>query len=154
MKVLLDRGTTEFILEDKGKEGYRFAIHNRYINYDLTTCFFCIDDISMISEGLSKLINSELREVSAVGTTDPNLNIILCPKGAQVIREAGENFGRAQKFIDGKIVEFDEHYESNFIILEFDLCVDGCYGVQHWTASLTEEETEDFITQWLSEMHE
>ncbi|MCM1546342.1 MAG: hypothetical protein NC033_04825 [Clostridiales bacterium] len=146
MKILLDNGTTEFIIEDKGKDGFHIAIYNRYINYESIGYLFCYGDIEYITESLKKFINGELKVVAAAGTTELDLNIIFCPKGAKAIREAGEDIAPHYTIVDRQKQVLEEHYKCNFIIIEVHL-----YSGQHWVASLTEEESNDFCKQWLEE---
>ena len=154
MKVLIDKNTTEFCLEDTGKEGYRLAIRNRYINYESVGYLFCYGDIEYITEPLKKFINGELKDVISAGTTEPDLNIVFCPKGARTIREPGEDIDPHYTIVDGQKQIIEKYYKYNSIILEVDLCLTGCYGIQHWSARLNKEETNEFCKQWLAEMQE
>lgn len=140
MKVLIDKNTTEFCLEDTEKEGYRLAIRNRYINYESVGYLFCYGD--------------ELKDVISAGTTEPDLNIVFCPKGARTIREPGEDIDPHYTIVDGQKQIIEKYYKYNSIILEVDLCLTGCYGIQHWSARLNKEETNEFCKQWLAEMQE
>lgn len=152
MKVLLDKNTTEFCLEDTGKEGYHIAIRNRYINFESVGYLFCYGDIEYITEKIKKFIGSEIKDVTSAGTTEPDLNIIFCPKGAKIIREAGEDISPGYT-LDGQKQVIDKCYDYNSIIIEVDLCLMG-YGGQHWADRLNEEETIEFCKQWLTEMQE
>lgn len=149
MKVSLDENTTEFCIEDTGKEGYRLAIRNRYINYESVGYLFCYGDIEYITEPLKKIINGELKDVTSAGTTELDLNIVFCPKGAKAIREAGEYIDPHYTIVDGQKQIIEKRYKCNYIIIEVYM-----YGGQHWVASLTEEETNEFCKQWLAEMQE
>ena len=151
MKILLDRGTTEFIVENKGKEGYRFAIHNRYINYDETELYFCYGDLEDIAQQFKRFLNGEMKKVETASTIEPTLYFIFRPKGAKAIREAGEEFVY-YTIIDGRKKVKKRYYTRNSMIIEFDLCLNGAYGAQHWSISLTEEETLEFCNQWLAEI--
>lgn len=153
MKILLDEGTTEFIIEDKGKDGYRFAIHNCYINYDFTTYYFCYGDIELITDQFKKFLNSEIKEVKSVSTVEPTLCFILCPKGAKAIRRTGEEIVYYTIISQQEKVK-EDYYTSNVIVIEFDFCINGCCGVQHWSVELTEKESIDFCKQWITEMQE
>ena len=120
-----------------------------------TTYFFCYGDIELISDQFRKFLNNEIKEVKSVSTVEPTLSFILCPKGAKAIRHTGEeieyytiNNNKKEKI---KKVNYNT---SNYMIIEFDFCINGRYGVQHWSVVLTEKESMDFCKQWLAEMQD
>lgn len=141
MRLLLDGGETEFIVEDKGKDGFRIAVFGSYINYD-KTYHFCSDDEKYIAVTLKKFLNDEIKEVTVEGTTDPNLSLMLCPKGVRAWREESETGKETERF-----------YDYKFIKIELDLVVAGSYGIQFWSEYLSEEESIEFCQQWLDTIY-
>ena len=135
-------GDTEFSIDRKGGK-YRVVVHNDIIHYD-KTLLFCYGDVEGITDGLAKLVMGELNEVIAVGTADPDLTFVLYPKGANVVRDEGDGY-HPTDFQGNPLIR---HYESNTMKIELDLCLNGVYGEQFWTKQLSEQETEEFATQW------
>ena len=136
---------TQFIIEKKSQLEYRVAVCNKFINYDKTLLLFCEGDKQYITDNLAMLIYGSLKEVTVVGTSDPDLTFVLCPKSAKTIRSEGD--GINSKDIQGNTIE--EYYTENAMKIELDLCTDGVYGNQYWTRWLSAEETENFATQWV-----
>lgn len=140
IKMVFD--DTEFLFERKDGE-YRVIVHNDIVHYDKTH-LFCDGDVEGITDGLAKLVVGELNEVTAVGTVDPDLTFVLYPKGAKVVRDEGDGF-RSTDLQGNPLIR---HYESNTMKIELNLCLNGVYGEQFWTMQLSEQETEEFATQW------
>ncbi|MDE7394565.1 MAG: hypothetical protein K2M95_00380 [Clostridiales bacterium] len=147
MKILLDNGSTEFRLEAD-----RIAIRNRFMNFK-RDCLFCEGDEERITKYIKKFMRGKFKEVTSVASTECDLHIIFCPKGAKEIRELGEEIGTKHFItVNGKNVFIDPEYRDDTIRLEVDMWVASEACGQFWVAQLNEKETIDFCTQWLAEM--
>ncbi|MCM1367255.1 MAG: hypothetical protein NC184_00350 [Roseburia sp.] len=147
LKMIFDDGTKFTMIRNGGE--YRLIVHNDIVYYDRTH-LFCYGDIENITNGLGMLVSDNLEEVTVVGTADPDISFVLCPKGVKAIRDDGE--AAYYKDMDGNIKE--QFYQSNIMKIELDLCTDGVYGVQFWSIYLDEEETNNFATQWVTKICE
>lgn len=134
---------TEFIIEKMDQSEYRVVVHNKFIHYEKQLLLFCDGDRQEIADGLAQLVYGNLKEVKTVGTTEPDLTFVLCPKGAKVIR------CESDVIQDNCIIAREEYYGENTLKIELDLCIGGVFNVQYWTRWLTAEETEEFATQWV-----
>ena len=117
----------------------RIIFKNKYIDYDKErgSSFWCYNDEEVITNYLRDFYDGKFKEVTTIGKIEPDLNFVLMPKGAECIRELGS---------DSRGVG---SYDSNYMRIEYDLQVDGGYGTSFICFELDEEETEDFIAQWL-----
>lgn len=117
----------------------RLIFKNRYLNFDVDfgNTWFCYGDEEGIEAAFKSFMNGELTKVTITGKIEPDLTFVLMPKGAKTIRELGDSF-------------FDDlYYDCNSMRIELDLCLKGAYGGSFFVVELNEEETEEFINQWL-----
>ena len=115
----------------------RLVVKNKYINYDVDfgDCFFCYGDEESIEYTFKEFIAGKLNKITVIGTTDPYLTFILMPNGVKGEREMGSS----------DILE-----EDGFCMkIELDLCANGAFGGSFWCYCLNEDETKEFINQWL-----
>lgn len=138
VSLILENGT-EITIEGAD----RISVQNEYVNYDsrFFGAMFCEGDKPYIYKVFQDFINGRLKEVTAVGTTDPDLTFVLFPRGAKVIREEGKEFYSSEW-----------QYTGNIMKIELDMCINGIYGETFWIGYLNEKETADFINQWLEKI--
>ena len=144
MFIFLDEGKTEICIEDTLFDTYRISVKSQYLSYEREFSF-AEGDKEYIADELRDFSDGKCGEVKVIGTSDPFLTLVLCPKGAKYIREPGEDIVKYD--LDDKPIE--ECYAENTIQLELDLCVNGMYGCQFWVAVLSEDETDEVIRGWL-----
>lgn len=135
INVILKDGTEIRITKEN-----KLIFKNKYLNFDVDfgNSWFCYGDEECIETAFTSFINGELKKVTITGKIEPDLNFVLMPKGAKPIRELGTDFLN------------DEHkYDCNSMRIELDLCLNGVYGGSFFVVELNEEETEEFISQWL-----
>ncbi len=115
----------------------RIVVKNRFLNYDLEhgESFFCYLDEDFIEKAFYDFITNKLKKITVVGTTDPDLTFVLMPRGVEKEREMGDS------------LNIDK--DASVMKIELDLCVDGAYGGSFWSYCLNEDETVEFISQWL-----
>lgn len=144
MYIFLDDGKTEIRIEDTLFDSYRIWVKNRYLNYE-REFRFADGDKEYIAAELRDFSEGKCSEVKVIGTSDPFLTLVLCPRGAKSIRELGDDIVKYDQ--DDKPIE--ECYAENTIQIELDLCENGLYGGQFWVAVLSEDETDEFCRGWI-----
>ena len=99
-----------------------------------------------ITRWIKQFVRGELKKVTVINGIEPFLTLVLFPKGVRAIRREGRHFC----YYDGEGKEIIKYYTENCMKLEVDFYVKGAFGGEFWTAYLSPEETQDFISQWLA----
>lgn len=143
LRMVLSDGTV-FTIEKKAPSLYTVAVRNEYISYHRTAELLSDSDRRDIADYLGMLINGDMREVTAVRTTNSDLAFMFCPRGAKAVDEWCE-YVNPTDFHGNRI---DERFAENTMKIDLDLCGDGINGRRYFSMYLFAHETEQFATQW------